>query len=117
MRNFSTVTKAIKHVTYNVNDEYESTVDVMDVLKSLAAAFETPFDLVTAEFIRIHQRGADDPVHVCASEYSVLIDLHAFSRTRNIVENLGILDDGYNDAFVYINLNTGISVVWAKIAI
>lgn len=110
MRNFSKVVH-IHHFSYAINQgEYVNEVDVMSVLRDLAKAFEAPLASVIHDFQCITSGFKDSQTLLCPSEVDVLTDLYDFMHYANS----GVVR--YQDiqrAFVYINLNTGVSVVWA----
>lgn len=111
MRNFSTNSK-VHFQSYNVNcGEYVNSVDAKLVVMALAEAFETHTSLVLKAW--------DDAVllreysdHISPSEYEVLVDLEKFSE----FERKAVDDDSLqveSRSFIYINLNTGRTVVWS----
>lgn len=116
MRNLHIVSK-IGFVSYSINaGEYCNDVRIDNVLQALARAFGSPIEHVRQDFGNIlayGDRSDDFRPRLCASEYDVLVDLHSFLRNtaRKSVW------DFTSDAFVYVNLNTGISVIWTHISV
>lgn len=116
MRNFSSVSTA-KFVSYTINyGEYVSDdVDVADVVRELARAFETPTATVFSAWKEACE-GCDSSEHVSPSEYHVLVDLFGFClRVQR-----ALCTDGRDDVscnFFYANLNTGKNVTWSLVIV
>lgn len=120
MRNFSYVFEAFgNYQSYNIGcGEYVLNPSEVfdDVVKAIARALEVSIagTRVVIRMMLCDDNWENEPamMRFSASELEVLSKLAAFYRKLERQGNLGILDGGSTQTFVYHNLNTGKSVVW-----
>lgn len=149
MRNLHSVSNT-PYITYDCNGgEYASGMPNIAevnkaVLRDLARAFETKYDLVAAEYNQICLQGVKlvdeyDIQYIAPSEGRVLAQLALFAHALTqheqrkddyslycqrrswrrdevtVVPQAVALEPSLSTVFTYINLNTGKSVVWAHV--
>lgn len=111
MKNFSSIGKT-RFSSYDIScGEYSNTVSVEDVLKALARAFESKYQTVDEAFtLIVRSLDADVYTKLTPSEECVLLNLYEFVKL--IAEPRNFSYEEPTAVFQYVNLNTGVSVVW-----
>lgn len=112
MRNFSHISTSA-FCTYSINTEYyKMPVDIIeDVLKALAKGLEVRLDVVRDEFL-----SGSEPNHVTrltSSEQRAVSELRQFYVLVTMKDDCEIQNSC--DTYTYVNMNTGVAVVWTHL--